>query len=291
MSETDNLLKTLDLETLEENLYRGSSPKVGWQRVYGGQVIGQALMAALRTVDAGRRAHSLHGYFIRPGDPAHPIIYEVDRYRDGRSFTTRHVVAVQHGRPIFTMSASFQREEEGAFSHQAPMAPDVPEPGELPDEGEMLARLKDAMPDNMRHYFSHARPIEMRFCEPERFLAPGGGQAHFRQNVWMRATTPLPDDPALHQCVLAYASDMTLLDTSLAPHGRHMFDRSLMLASLDHALWLHRPFRADEWLLFSQDSPTMQGGRGFNRALIYDQAGRLVASAAQEGLIRRRRPA
>ena len=288
MPDIENLLATLDLEPLEKNLFRGRSPQVGWQRVFGGQVIGQALVAAVRTVEKDRPAHSLHGYFIRPGDPDHPIIYQVDRYRDGGSFTTRHVVAIQHGRPIFTMTASFQRAEEGAFSHQMPM-PQAPSPEELPGEGELLARFSERMPENMRHYFARERPIELKFCEPERLLAPRPGEG-FSQNVWFRASQPLPDDPALHQCVLAYASDMTLLDTALVPHGRNIFDRSLMVASLDHALWLHRPFRADDWLLYAQDSPFMGSSRGFNRGLIYTRDGKLVASVAQEGLIRIRRP-
>jgi len=287
MPDIENLLSILDLERLEVNLFRGRSPRVGWQRVFGGQVIGQALVAAIRTVEEDRPAHSLHGYFIRPGDPEAPIIYQVDRYRDGRSFTTRHVVAIQHGRPIFTMTASFHRREEGAFAHQMPMPP-APDPEDLPDERMLLERFAERMPENMRHYFSRERPIELRFCEPDRLMDPQPGD-DWQQNVWFRATQKLPDDPALHQCVLAYASDMTLLDTSLVPHGRNIFDRSLMVASLDHALWLHRPFRADEWLLYAQDSPFMDGGRGFNRGLIYTRDGRLVASVAQEGLIRIRR--
>jgi acyl-CoA thioesterase-2 len=289
MPEIENLLSILDLEQLEVNLFRGTSPRVGWQRVFGGQVIGQALVAAVRTVEPDRVAHSMHGYFMRPGDPEAPIIYQVERYRDGRSFTTRHVVAIQHGRPIFTMTSSFQRHEEGDFEHQMPM-PDVPMPEDLPDEKELLARFADRMPENMRRYFTRARPIELRFCEPDHLLAPTPGE-DYQQNVWIRATGRLPDDPALHQCVLAYASDMTLLDTSLVPHGRNLFDRSLMLASLDHALWLHRPFRADEWLLYAQDTPSMTASRGFNRGLVYTRGGQLVASVAQEGLIRIRRDA
>jgi len=287
MPEIENLLSILDLEQLEVNLFRGTSPRVGWQRVFGGQVIGQALVAAVRTVEPDRVAHSMHGYFMRPGDPEAPIIYQVERYRDGRSFTTRHVVAIQHGRPIFTMTSSFQRHEEGDFEHQMPM-PCVPMPEDLPDEKALLERFAEKMPENMRRYFTRERPIELRLCEPDHLLAPTPGE-DYQQNVWIRATGELPDDPALHQCVLAYASDMTLLDTSLVPHGRNLFDRSLMLASLDHALWLHRPFRADEWLLYAQDTPSMTASRGFNRGLVYTRGGRLVASVAQEGLIRVRR--
>lgn len=285
-SELENLLETLNLEPLEVNLFRGRSPQVGWQRVFGGQVIGQALVAALRTVEDDRPAHSLHGYFIRPGDPSVPIIYEVDRYRDGKSFTTRRVVAIQHGKTIFTMAASFHRREEG-FEHQMPM-PDVPAPEDLTPEKELLARFRQHMPQNMRRYFERDRPIELRPTDVEHYLKPAQGLPPV-QNVWFRATRELPDDNALHQCVLAYASDMTLLDTSLVPHGRNLFDPSLMLASLDHALWFHGDFRADDWLLYAQDSPFAGGGRGFNRGTIYTRSGRLIASVAQEGLIRQRR--
>lgn len=289
-TELENLLATLDLEALEQNLFRGSSPQVGWQRVFGGQVIGQALVAATRTVSDDRSAHSLHGYFIRPGDPSVPIIYDVDRYRDGKSFTTRHVIAIQHGNPIFSMAASFHLKEDG-FDHQVNM-PKVPMPEDLPSEKQLLAQFQNLMPENMRHYFERQRPIELRPTEPERYLNPAhnetGGQ-NICQNVWIRAVQPLPDDPALHQCVLAYASDMTLLDTSLVPHGRNLFDPELMMASLDHALWFHRPFRADEWLLYAQDSPSTSGALGFNRGSIYTREGALVASVTQEGLIRTKR--
>ncbi len=277
------MLETLDLERLEENLYRGVSPQVGWQRVYGGQVIGQALVAAGRTVD-GRPAHSLHGYFMRPGDPEIPIIYEVDRYRDGRSFTTRRVVAIQHGKPIFTMAASFHGAEQG-FDHQIAM-PDVPEPEELPSELEILGRFPDTIPANIRAYFERERPIELRPVGLRDYL--NHKKSEPVQHVWIRASAEMPDDVALHQCVLAYASDFTLLDTSLLAHGRSVFDPDLQLASLDHALWFHRPFRADEWLLYSQDSPSAFGSRGFNRGSIFTRKGVLVASVAQEGLIRKR---
>jgi len=285
-TELENLLETLDLEKLEENLFRGNSPQVGWQRVFGGQVIGQALVAANRTVGEGRSAHSLHGYFIRPGDPSIPIIYDVDRYRDGKSFTTRRVVAIQHGHPIFSMAASYHLAEEG-FDHQHDM-PDVPMPEDLPSEKELLARFEKLMPDNMKHYFTRQRPIELRPTDPERYLNPKKDVSAI-QNVWIRATKSLPDDPALHQCVLAYASDMTLLDTSLVPHGRNLFDPNLMMASLDHALWFHRPFKADEWLLYAQDSPSASGALGFNRGSIFTKDGALVASVTQEGLIRKKR--
>jgi acyl-CoA thioesterase-2 len=284
MSEAvQNLIEILDLETLEMNLFRGRSPQIGWQRVFGGQVIGQALVAALRTVDDDRPAHSLHGYFMRPGDPNVPIIYEVDRYRDGRSFTTRRVVAIQHGKPIFSMAASFHCHEDG-FDHQFDM-PDVPQPDELPAEKELLAQFADHMPEKMRQYFTRERPIELRPTEPMNYLSPAKDRPPL-QNVWIRSTLKLPENRALHQCVLAYASDMTLLDTSLVPHGRNLFDPDLMLASLDHALWFHRDFHADDWLLYAQDAPSAQGARGFNRGSIFTRDGRLVASVAQEGMIR-----
>ena len=284
MSATQDLLGTLDLERLEVNLFRGRSPQTGWQRVFGGQVIGQALVAALRTVE-DRPAHSLHGYFMLPGDPKVPIIYEVDRIRDGRSFTTRRVVAIQHGHAIFGMAASFHADEEG-FSHQARM-PDVPPPDQLPSESEIKAKAMAIMPDAVRRYYERERPIELRPVEFSRYLGVKSEEAKF--HVWIRATGRLPDDIAIHQCVLAYASDMALLDASLIPHGRTVFEKTIMAASLDHALWFHRPFRADDWLLYAQDSPNMSGARGFARGLIFTSDGTLVASVAQEGLLRERR--
>jgi acyl-CoA thioesterase-2 len=282
----ENLLAILDLETLEENLFRGRSPQVGWQRVFGGQVIGQALVAACRTVDVtGRPPHSMHAYFLLPGDPKVPIIYEVDRIRDGKSFTTRRVIAIQHGQAIFSMAVSFHRDEPG-LAHQARM-PDVPAPEDLPSEGEIRERVLPLMPEAVRRYYERERPIELRPVEFERYL--GKPVENGRFNVWIRATGTLPDEPAIHQCVLAYASDMTLLDAALIPHGRTVFDRGIMAASLDHALWLHRPFRADEWLLYAQDSPNLHGARGFSRGLIFAREGTLVASVAQEGLLRERR--
>ena len=280
-SAVENLLEILDLEPLERNLFRGRSPQVGWQRVFGGQVIGQALVAAARTVE-GRSVHSLHGYFMRPGDPAVPIIYEVDRIRDGKSFATRRVVAIQHGAAIFSMGASFQVEEPG-LEHQFDM-PDVPAPEELPSEAELKAKFIDFVPENVRRYWERERPIEMRAVDLSRYVSRDKRPPF--QNVWFRATGRLPDEACIHQCVLAYASDMTLLDTSLLAHGRNVFDKDLQLASLDHALWIHRPFRADDWLLYVQDSPNTSGARGFNRGSIYSRDGTLVASVAQEGLIR-----
>jgi acyl-CoA thioesterase-2 len=282
----EDLLAILDLETLDVNLYRGRSPQAGWQRVFGGQVIGQALVAAVRTVDASRPPHSMHAYFLLPGDPKVPIIYDVDRMRDGKSFTTRRVTARQHGHPIFSMLVSFHADEAGQFTHQAKM-PDVPMPETLPSEAEMRKNILPQMPDPVRKYYERERPIELRPVEFERYLGKKIPDGRF--NVWIKTTGPLPDDSAIHRCVLAYTSDMGLLDTALVPHGRTLFEKEFMAASLDHALWLHRPVRADDWLLYSQDSPNLQGSRGFARGLIFKRDGTLAASVAQEGLIRERR--
>ena len=277
-----NLLDTLDLEPLERNLFRGRSPQVGWQRVFGGQVVAQALSAAVRTVPAERQAHSLHGYFLRPGDPAVPIIYEVDRIRDGKSFTTRRVVAIQHGHAIFSMSASFQVEENG-LDHQLP-APAAPDPEALISEDQLKKRFMEGAPASVKAYWQRERPIELRPVSLRHYVSRE--KLEPSQQVWFRATGAMPDDPALHRAVLAYASDMLLLDTSLYPHGRTLFDRDLQVASLDHALWFHRPFRVDAWLLYVQDSPSAFGGRGFSRGAIFTRDGVLIASVAQEGLIR-----
>jgi acyl-CoA thioesterase-2 len=238
-------------------------------------------------VEPERRPHSLHAYFLLGGDPKVPIIYEVDRIRDGKSFTTRRVVAIQHGQPIFSMSASFHVEEPG-FSHQSAM-PDVPPPEKLPSGPELPAAALATMPEVVRRFFEQERPVELRPVEIERYL--GNSTKDPRFHIWIRTTGPLPDDPSIHQCVLAYASDMMLLDTSLIPHSRTVFDRRIMAASLDHALWFHRPFRADEWLLYAQDTPSASGARGFSRGLIFKRDGTLVASVAQEGLVRERRNA
>jgi acyl-CoA thioesterase-2 len=287
MSAVGQLLSILELEQLEHNLFRGRSPQNGWQRVFGGQVVGQALMAADHTVEAkDRLTHSLHAYFLRPGDPKVPIIYEVDRIRDGGSFTTRRVIAIQHGQAIFSMGASFHKDEPG-FHHQIKM-PDVPPPEELPSEAELKARLLPVLPEVVRTYWERGLPIELRPVDLSRFFAPNKTEP--KQYLWIRTSGPLPDDFRLHQCALAYASDFTLLDTALIAHGRCIFDPKLSLASLDHAVWFHRPFHADEWLLYAQDSPSAQGGRGFCRGSIFSRDGRLVASVAQEGLIRERRP-
>jgi acyl-CoA thioesterase II len=280
----ERLIALLDLEEIDVNHYRGTSPNEGWQRVYGGQVIGQALVAASRTVEPDRPAHSLHGYFLRPGDTTMPILYVVDRIRDGKSFTTRRVVAVQHGKAIFNMAISFQTIEDG-LAHQFDM-PDVPAPEDLEDEVSLRTRWSKDLPEEYRNAFTRERPIEVRPINPYNFFDPTKSAPFY--NCWMRARDALPADPRLHQCVLAYLSDWALLDTSLIPHGISYMQQNVQSASLDHAMWFHRSFRADEWLLFIQDSPSASGARGFNRGLIYRRDGALVASVAQEGLIRLR---
>src|SRR5215469_16099217 len=280
----ESLLSLLDLERLESNFFRGLSPRDRWQRVYGGQVLGQALVAAYRTVET-RICHSLHAYFLRAGDPRIPILYEVDRSRDGGSFSARRVVAIQHGAQIFTMSASFESPAEG-LEHQSPMPP-VPPPEELRSEQQWRQEILPQVPEHVRGWFMRARPIEVRPVLPANRFTQEKREA--RQVVWFRAVGPLPDSPAMHQCVLAYASDMTLLDTSLLPHGYNLFTPELQLASLDHAIWFHRPFRADEWLLYVQESSSASGSRSFNRGEIFRRDGTLAVSVAQEGLVRLRR--
>lgn len=282
MQPLQKIIEILDLEEIEKNHYRATSPNEGWQRVYGGQVIGQALVAASRTVDPDRHAHSLHGYFLRGGDTTLPILYKVDRIRDGRSFTTRRVVAVQKGEPIFTMSISFQVDEEG-LSHQFDM-PEAPSPESLQDENELRAEQSVDWPEEIRENFTMTSAIQLRPVAPVDLMNPE--PAPPRQQCWMKTRESLPDDQRLHQCVLAYLSDWTLLDTAVRPHGISYLGDNLQMASLDHAMWFHRPFRADQWLLYEQDSPAAGGARGFNRGLIYNQAGTLVASTTQEGLIR-----
>jgi len=277
----DDLVSILDLEPIEVNIFRGVSPDEQRQRVYGGQVAGQALVAAGRTVEGDHRVHSLHAYFLRPGDVSVPILYEVDRIRDGRSFTTRRVVAVQRGRAIFNLSASFHVEEKG-LEHQFPM-PDAPDPESLPTFEERMAPYKEQLSD----WYQRPRPIDQRFVDGG---ARMGEQTRRepRQQVWLRADGRLPDDPLLHACVVAYASDMTLLDSALLPHDIAWDDVRFMGASLDHAMWFHRPFRADQWLLYQQDSPTAYGARALSRGALFSHDGRLVVSVVQEGLVRLR---
>ncbi len=279
-----DVLDLLDLEPIEINMFRGISPAEGWQRVYGGQVIGQALVAASRTVeDENRIAHSLHGYFLRPGDTSIPIVYSVDRIRDGKSFNTRRVVAIQKGRPIFSMSVSFQVMEEG-LHHQIPM-PEAAAPKDCPSQEDLRKNYINDIPKEYRdNFLNREDPIEMRFQDGMNDFKPDPMPPH--QRVWIRAVDKMPDDVRLHQCVLAYASDMTLMDNAIRPHGIGWTEENFQTASLDHAMWFHQPFRADEWLLYYQDSPYSGGARGFNRGSFFTQEGQLIASASQEGLMR-----
>src|SRR3954463_13973623 len=274
----DDLLDVLDLEPIEVNMFRGRSPDEARQRVFGGQVAGQALVAAGRTVDADRPVHSLHAYFLRPGDPTVPILYEVDRIRDGRSFTTRRVIAIQHGQAIFNLSASFHVHEEG-FDHQIPMR-ETADPENLPTLQDRMADVADQL-DN---WWSRPRGIDVRYVDEPRLTSETPREPH--QQVWFRADGELPDDPMLHGVLVAYASDMTLLDSVYLPHRVGLETRLIMGASLDHAMWFHRPFRADEWLLYDQDSPTAAGALGLARGSIFRQDGSLVVSVVQEGLLR-----
>lgn len=286
MSEVlSDLVKQLSLERIEENLFRGESQDLGWGQVFGGQVLGQALSAAVKTVPTERVVHSLHGYFLLTGKVDRPIVYDVERIRDGGSFTTRRVVAIQDGHPIFNMSASFQVEEEG-FEHQDVM-PDMPGPDGLPSQVELARRFADRIPPPLRERFTAESPIEIRPIDPNDPLAPKVRPA--TSATWIRANGKLPDDPSLHRYLLAYASDFNFLGTSLYPHGASWLTRSLQVASLDHSMWFHRSFRMDDWLLQVVDSPSASGGRGLSQAKFFARDGRLVASTVQEGLIRKRK--
>ncbi|RFC65514.1 acyl-CoA thioesterase II [Fulvimarina endophytica] len=285
MKDAADLLTILDLERIEENLFRGITADRTWQRVFGGQVVAQALVAAQRTVPAERECHSLHGYFLRGGDPSRPILYDVDRIRDGGSFTTRRVVAIQNGQAIFSLSASFQKHEDG-FDHQVDM-PDVPGPDDIPHGDALKEKILEHAPAAVKRYWQRPRPIEFRPVMLDHYLTEN--KLDPVQRVWVRCNGEIGDDPHLNAAVLAYLSDMTLLDTSLFAHGLSVFDERVQAASLDHSMWFHRPIRASEWLLYAQESPSSSGGRGLTRGSLYDQAGVLVASVAQEGLIRPRR--
>ena len=280
----DRLLDLLDLEQIEVNIFRGRSPDETVQRVFGGQVAGQALVAAGRTVPDGRPVHSLHAYFIRPGDPSVPLVYTVDRVRDGRSFTTRRVTAIQHGKPIFTLSASFHHPEPG-YEHAVPM-PAAQRPEELRGNAERIAELIN-LPLPPHHGNT---PIELRTAGPlsiELARDPALRDKYDHQNlVWVRVNGELPDDPLVHVCLMTYASDLTLLETALLEHGATWFDGRTSGSSLDHAMWFHRPFRADQWLLYAQESPIASGGRVFARGQVYTAEGDFVVSVVQEGLIR-----
>jgi acyl-CoA thioesterase-2 len=276
------LIDLLDVEEIDTDLYRGPRQPGGVGRVFGGQVIGQALQAAQRSVEGDKVAHSLHAYFMRPGDEDHPIIYRVVRDFDGRTFANRRVIAMQKGQPILNMAASFQLPAEG-LHHQEAM-PDVPGPDELRSERDLREEIQDAVPEKLRRFFLRARPIEIRPVNPRNWFKPAKTEP--LQHSWFRVAAPLPDDLALHRAMLGYASDMTLLGTCMMPHGVTWMDGRVQTASLDHAVWLHEPFRFDDWLLYTTDSPWSGHSRGFNRGRIYSRDGRLVASVAQEGLIR-----
>jgi len=276
----DDLVKLLDLEPIEVNIFRGRSPDENRQRVFGGQVAGQALVAAARTVtEPGRMVHSLHAYFLRPGDPTVPILYEVDRIRDGRSFTTRRVVGIQHGRAIFNLQASFHVSEEG-LDHQLTMPEGVPAPESLPHFKQVMEPYKEQMGE----WYERPRPIDLRHVDLDPIRRRG--KPALGQRVWLRADGTLPDDPTLHACIVTYASDMTLLDTTIMPFGLSWESPGLQMASLDHAMWFHRPFRADEWLLYDQSAISTGAGRGLATGEIYRQDGTLAITVVQEGLAR-----
>ncbi|MEM9038458.1 MAG: acyl-CoA thioesterase II [Actinomycetota bacterium] len=281
-SALDDLVALLDLEPIEVNIFRGSSTDEDRVRVFGGQVAGQALIAAARTVDEpGRLVHSLHAYFLRPGDPKRPILYEVDRIRDGRSFATRRVVAIQHGKAIFNLQASFHDEEHGGPDHQIVMDADLTPAVELPDFHTRMAPHAERIGD----WYHRPRPIDLRYVDGDPFTRRGG-EAKDTQHVWLRANGRLPDDPVLHACLLTYASDMTLLDTTLLPFGLAWDHPGLQMASLDHAMWFHRPFRLDEWLLYQQRAISPNDARGLAGGAIFTADGRLAVSVVQEGLAR-----
>ena len=281
----DELVTLLRLERIEENLFRGQSQDLGWGTVFGGQVLGQSLSAAVQTLGGDRHVHSMHAYFLRPGDARKPIVYDVDRIRDGSSFTTRRVVAVQGGHAIFNMAASFQKEEPG-FEHQDSM-PEAPAPESLLTDQEHLRPHVGRLPEFARERALAERPFEMRAVDPDPDPLVPSKRAPIRK-VWLRAIGQLPDDPALHAYLLAYASDFAFMTTSLLPHGVSWFTPGMQVASLDHIMWFHRTLRVDDWLLYDIDSPVARGARGFARGRIFTRDGKLVASTAQEGLIRQR---
>ncbi len=281
----EELVELLALERIEQNLFRGQSQDLGWGTVFGGQVLGQALSAAVQTVPAERRVHSLHAYFLRPGDVSRPIVYDVDRSRDGGSFNTRRVVAIQSGHQIFNMAASFQTVEPG-FSHQDAM-PETPAPEELPTDQERLAAFGDKVPALLKERGMAQRPFEIRTVDVEDDLFRPSPQPPMRR-LWLKTIAPVGDDPALHAYLLAYASDYSFLTTSLLPHGYTWLSGKLQIASLDHAMWVHQDFRVDDWLLYVIDSQAAHGARGLVRGRFFTRDGRLVASCAQEGLIRLR---
>jgi acyl-CoA thioesterase-2 len=278
----DELVALLSLEAIEENLFRGVSQDLGFRQLFGGQVLGQCVSAASQTVEDDRHVHSLHGYFLRPGDATLPVVYQVDRVRDGGSFSTRRVMAVQKGQPIFTCSASFQYAEEG-FHHQIEM-PDVPGPEGLKSETELALQVAASLPERMREQAVSAKPIEIRPVTVGNPFAPEPSEPV--KYVWFRADGALPDTPAIHKYILGYASDFNLLTTSMLPHGVSVWQKFMQVASLDHSLWFHGNLRMDDWLLYAMDSPWAGNARGFSRGSIFNRQGQLVASVAQEGLTR-----
>ncbi len=281
-SPVSELIELLSLERLEDNLFRGQSRDIGTKYVFGGQVLGQALSAAQATVDAGRSVHSIHAYFLKAGDIAHPIVYDVDRSRDGGSFSVRRVSAIQHGQPIFVFAASFQQAEAGG-EHQLSM-PEVPKPDDIAPAPAVPPEVMATLPTKVQRWLTRQGPFEFRHVYPRDELNPPKRPPY--QQVWFRLCEPVGDAPELHRALLAYASDFHLLGTATFPHGISYYQPNVQMASLDHALWFHRPFRADDWLLYAIDSPSAQGGRGLARGQVFDRHGRLVASTAQEGLIR-----
>jgi acyl-CoA thioesterase-2 len=281
-SPVSELIELLSLERLEDNLFRGQSRDIGTKYVFGGQVLGQALSAAQATMAQPRDAHSLHAYFLRAGDIEHPIVYHVDRTRDGGSFSVRRVTAIQHGQVIFFCAASFHEHEDGG-EHQLSM-PEVPKPEDIEPAPALPPEVFAKLPSKVQRWLSRMGPFEFRHVYPRDELNPPKRPPY--QQVWFRLTEKVGDAPELHRALLAYASDFHLLGTATFPHGISYYQPNVQMASLDHALWFHRPFRADEWLLYSIDSPSAQNGRGLARGLVYDRAGKLVASTAQEGLIR-----
>lgn len=279
-----NLLDLLDLEKIEEGIYRGQSEDLGLRQVFGGQVVGQALYAAKQTVPLERNIHSFHSYFLRPGDSSQPIIYDVENLRDGNSFSARRVKAVQHGKPIFYMTASFQTAEEG-FEHQNAM-PEVPAPESLKSESEIANSMAHLIPESVREKFTCEKPLEMR---PVTFHNPLMGKVEEPiRNVWFKANGEMPDDPGIHQYLLGYASDFNFLPTALQPHGKGFLEPGMQVATIDHSMWFHRPFRLDDWLLYAVESTSASGARGFVRGQFYNRAGELIASTVQEGVIRQR---
>lgn len=280
--QTKDLLALLELEALELNLFRGESRDIGSAQVFGGQVLGQALTAASRTIEPGRVVHSLHAYFLRRGDFNAPIVYEVDRSRDGHSFSNRRVIAIQHGEQIFNLTASFQVVEDG-LDHQIEM-PKVPAPEDLPDMVEVLRPQLAHMPERVRKFVEAPRPFDFRMVQQVNPLDPGKSPPS--RQVWFRTNCPIEGDESLHRILLAYVSDFYLLDTAALPHGLSFLSSKIIMASIDHAMWFHRPLRVDDWLLYALDSPSASGARGFGRGSVFSRDGRLVASTAQEGLVR-----